>query len=66
MRNYFDVNRIHRDKYHRKISGVCSGLARHWQQPRWIIRVAAVLCFIALPVATAVAYVTAIILLPER
>jgi phage shock protein PspC (stress-responsive transcriptional regulator) len=66
MRQYFDVNRLHRDTTNSKISGVCAGLASHWGQPRWLIRVAAVVCLIALPKATAIAYVTAVLLIPKR
>ncbi|MCF2947322.1 PspC domain-containing protein [Paraglaciecola aquimarina] len=66
MRRYVEVNRLYKDATHRKISGVCSGLARHWDVPRLVVRIAAVVCLIALPVVTAVAYVTATLLLPNR
>ena len=49
-----------------KISGVCAGLARHWDVPRLLVRTVAVVCLIALPMVTAVAYVTATILIPKR
>jgi phage shock protein PspC (stress-responsive transcriptional regulator) len=66
MRRYFDINRLYKDSTHRKISGVCAGLARHWSVPRLVIRLAAVVCLIALPMVTAVAYITATILIPNR
>lgn len=66
MRQYFDVNRVYRDKFNSKISGVCAGLARHWEQPRWLVRVIALLCLLALPMATVVAYFVAVLLLPSR
>lgn len=66
MRQYFDVNRVYRDKYHSKISGVCAGLARHWQQPRWLVRVLALLCLFVLPMVSVVAYFVAALLLPAR
>ena len=66
MREYINVNRLHRDTLHAKVSGVCAGLAKHWGQPRWAIRVAAIACLLWLPVATAVAYAMAVVLLPTR
>lgn len=66
MRDYFEVNRLYKDRTHRKISGVCAGIAKHWSLPRNLVRVAAVVCLIALPMVTAVAYVTATLLIPNR
>ena len=66
MRQYFDVNRLYKDSLNSKICGVCAGLARHWNQPRWLIRVAALVCLVCLPVVTAVAYFMAVLLLPSR
>jgi phage shock protein PspC (stress-responsive transcriptional regulator) len=66
MRQYFDLNRLHRDIDNGKVSGVCAGLAAHWDQPRWLIRVAALVCLIALPMPTAVAYIMAVLLIPKR
>jgi phage shock protein PspC (stress-responsive transcriptional regulator) len=66
MRQYFEVNRLYKDQTHRKISGVCSGLARHWNVPKSLIRVAAVVCLITLPLVTVISYIGATILLPNR
>lgn len=66
MRRYFDVNRLYKDSTHRKISGVCAGLAKHWSVPRLAVRIAAVVCLIALPTVTAIAYITATLLIPSR
>jgi phage shock protein PspC (stress-responsive transcriptional regulator) len=66
MKKYFDINRLHRDTTHSKVSGVCAGLASHWEQPRWAIRLAAIALLIALPMPTAVAYIMAVILIPSR
>ncbi|MGJ8679972.1 PspC domain-containing protein [Paraglaciecola sp.] len=66
MRNIYEVNRLYKDSAHRKISGVCSGLARHWNVPRSLIRVAAIVCLIALPMVTVIAYIAATVLLPNR
>ncbi|MGS2722033.1 PspC domain-containing protein [Paraglaciecola aestuariivivens] len=66
MRRYFDVNRLYKDSLNRKISGVCAGLAKHWAVPRWLVRAAAVVCLIMLPMVTAIAYITATLLIPSR
>jgi phage shock protein PspC (stress-responsive transcriptional regulator) len=66
MSRYFEVNRLYKDSIHRKVSGVCAGLAKHWCVPRWLVRVAAVVCLILLPTVTAIAYITATILIPNR
>lgn len=66
MSKYFDVNRLYRSSLGGKISGVCAGLARHWDQPAWLIRVAAIACFLFMPMPTVIAYVAAIVLIPSR
>jgi phage shock protein PspC (stress-responsive transcriptional regulator) len=66
MRRYFEVNRLYKDSVHRKVSGVCAGLAKHWSVPRLLVRVVAVVCLITLPMVTAIAYITATLLIPTR
>ena len=66
MREYLNFDRLYRDTARAKVSGVCAGLAKHWQQPRWIIRLATIACFLFLPLATAIAYGMAVLLLPTR
>jgi phage shock protein PspC (stress-responsive transcriptional regulator) len=66
MSRYFEVNRLYKDSIHRKVSGVCAGLAKHWSVPRLLVRAAAVVCLILLPTVTAIAYITATILIPNR
>jgi phage shock protein C len=66
MRRYFEINRLYKDSTHRKISGVCAGLAKHWNVPITLIRVAAIVSLIALPTVTAVAYLTATIIIPNK
>ncbi|WNO60507.1 PspC domain-containing protein [Rheinheimera sp. MMS21-TC3] len=53
-------------RQHRLISGVCAGLANNYHQPRWLIRVLAVLLFITAPLITISAYFVAALLLPKR
>jgi phage shock protein PspC (stress-responsive transcriptional regulator) len=66
MKRYYEVNRLYKDSVHRKVSGVCAGLAKHWSVPRLLVRVVAVVCLITLPMVTAIAYVTATVLIPNR
>ena len=66
MRPYFEVNRLYKDTVNRKVSGVCAGLAKHWSVPRLLVRVGAIVCLIALPTLTAIAYITATVLIPNR
>lgn len=51
---------------HRKVSGVCAGLADYYQQPRWMIRLVAILLLITAPLITISAYFIAAVLLPQR
>ncbi|MFT4808286.1 MAG: phage shock protein C [Paraglaciecola sp.] len=66
MRRYFEVNRLYKDSTYRKVSGVCAGLAKHFSVPRLLVRIVAVVCLIALPNVTAIAYITATLLIPSR
>jgi phage shock protein PspC (stress-responsive transcriptional regulator) len=66
MRPTIEVGRLHRDPLRAKISGVCAGLARHWQLPTLGVRIAAIVCLVMLPLPTVCAYTAAAILLPKR
>ncbi|WP_339720880.1 PspC domain-containing protein [uncultured Paraglaciecola sp.] len=66
MKRYYEVNRLYKDSVHRKVSGVCAGLAKHWSVPRLLVRIVAVVCLITLPMVTAIAYITATVLIPNR
>jgi phage shock protein PspC (stress-responsive transcriptional regulator) len=54
------------DKSHRMISGVCAGLARYYQLPRWGVRCAAVLLALTFPLLILAVYVLAVLILPAR
>jgi phage shock protein C len=66
MKAALNDRRFFRDASKAKIAGVCAGLAKHLDINPWLVRVAAVACFVFLPVATALAYVLAILLLRYR
>lgn len=66
MRSYIETNRLYKDKYNRKVSGVCAGVARFLGVQPLYVRIAAVVSLIFLSVPTALAYLLAVILLPSR
>jgi len=54
-----------KDVQYKKLTGVCAGIAKHYEFPRLAVRIAAIAALIMLPVATGVAYIVASILLPN-
>mgnify|MGYP000069184674 CR=1 FL=1 len=58
-------NKLAKDSVHKKLSGVCAGIAKHYDLPRLAVRIVAIAALIMVPVATGVAYVVASVLLPE-
>jgi len=56
---------LSKDTANKKLTGVCAGLAKHYELPRLAVRIAAVAALIMLPVVTGVAYVVASMLLPN-
>ncbi|MDF2180323.1 PspC domain-containing protein [Aliiglaciecola sp. CAU 1673] len=66
MRTVYDDNRIRKDVLRKKISGVCAGLARHWDTQPWLVRLVALLCFFSFPMVTVVAYAVMALVLPNR
>ena len=66
-RNSYRVKKVlTKDVVHKKLSGVCGGIAKYYNVPRLLVRVAAVCAFFMLPVVTGVAYIVAAILIPNR
>ena len=65
-RNYSVNKTLTKDIYHKKLSGVCGGLAKYYQLPRLVVRVAAIAALITFPVATGVAYLVAALLMPTK
>lgn len=66
MKSYLDTGRIYRDTIHNKVSGVCSGVAKHFEIDPWIVRAITIACFVFMPVAVGIAYILAVILLPTK
>ncbi|TLU64342.1 PspC domain-containing protein [Thalassotalea litorea] len=57
---------IAKDQVHKKLCGVCAGLARHFSMPRIVVRVLAILALIMMPTVTLVAYGVAALIMPNR
>ena len=57
---------LYKDHMHKKLSGVCGGLAKHYGLPRFAVRVATVISLFVFPVVVGVAYVVAALLIPNR
>jgi phage shock protein C len=54
-----------KDVQHKKLTGVCAGIAKYYDFPRLAVRIAAITALIMIPVVTGVAYVVASMLLPN-
>ncbi len=62
----YSVNKtLAKDMRNKKLSGVCAGIAKHYEVPRIAVRIASVVALITFPVATGVAYVVAAVLMPN-
>lgn len=63
---YIIKRTLYKDNVHKKLSGVCGGLARYYGLPRFGVRLAAVISMFVFPVVVGVAYVVAALLIPNR
>lgn len=66
MKDYLNTDQLYRDTVRSKVSGVCAGLARHFNVDPWIVRLATVAAFIFMPFPVAIAYVLAVVLIPTH
>lgn len=62
----YSTNKFTRDSIHKKVSGLCAGIARQYKVPRIAVRAAAIISFLYFPVAIGAAYVVASLLTPTR
>ncbi|WDD98329.1 PspC domain-containing protein [Thalassomonas actiniarum] len=65
-RSYSVKKTLSKDVHHKKLSGVCAGLAKYYQLPRLVVRMAAIVALITFPVATGVAYLVSALLMSDR
>ncbi|GAA0812173.1 hypothetical protein GCM10009111_05770 [Colwellia asteriadis] len=61
-----DVHKsLSKDQQYKKLTGLCAGIAKHYDLPRLGVRIAAIASLIVFPVPTGVAYIVASVLLPS-
>jgi len=66
MRESYQLNRLYKDGRRAMVSGVCAGIARHFDiNPNWV-RGATAVAFLFSPMPVALAYVLAVLLLKTR
>lgn len=63
----YSVNKtLTKDVVNKKLTGVCGGIANHYNLPRLAVRVGAIVALLMFPVATGVAYLVATVLMPTK
>ena len=65
QREYSVKKTLKKDGIHKKLSGVCAGIAKHYDLPRLGVRIATIVALITFPVAVGVAYIVAAVLMPS-
>lgn len=63
---YLSASKLTKDNVHKKLSGVCAGIANYYNWPRWGVRIVAILALLTFPLATGVAYLVAATLMPNK
>lgn len=66
MSSQYLGNPIVRDSLNRKISGVCAGIAKHFELPVWMVRAATIGFGLFFPVAAVFGYFLAVVLMPQK
>ena len=64
-RSYSVEKTLSKDSRYKKLSGVCSGIAKYYNLPRLGVRIATIVALITFPVAVGVAYIVAAVLMPN-
>lgn len=66
-RNHYQVHRpLAKDLVNKRLSGVCAGIARHFELPTFCVRAIVVIAGVMMPLTTIVAYVVAALVMPNR
>ncbi|GAB2999905.1 PspC domain-containing protein [Psychrosphaera aestuarii] len=66
MKNEYIGNPITKDALNRKLTGVCAGIAKHFNLPVWAVRTGTVIFGLFYPSAAIFGYLLASILMPTR
>jgi phage shock protein PspC (stress-responsive transcriptional regulator) len=64
--NQKDNSTLSKDASNKKLTGVCAGIAKHYDCSCLGVRITVIAALIILPVVTGVAYIVASILLPDN
>lgn len=56
---------LYKDVVNKKLTGVCAGIAKHYDYPTIAVRLVTIAALFMLPVVTGVAYLVASLLLPS-
>ncbi|WP_426358783.1 PspC domain-containing protein [Pseudocolwellia sp. HL-MZ19] len=62
---YVINKKLQKDMVHKKLAGVCGGLANYYGLPRFGVRLAVVVSMFVFPVVVGVAYVVATLVMPK-
>jgi len=66
QQEYLSKKTLYKDNTHKKLSGVCAGLAKYYGVSRFGVRLGVVASMFIFPVVVGVAYVVAALLIPNR
>ncbi len=66
MKSQYIGNPISKDFLNRKISGVCAGVAKHFDLPVLLVRAATVVFGLCFPMAAVFGYFLAVVLMPTK
>lgn len=66
MKSQYVGKPLTKDHYNRKLSGVCAGIAAHYDQPIWLVRAATIGFGLFFPGAAIFGYLLAVILMPNK
>ena len=57
---------FYKDRLNKKVSGVCAGIANHYEVDSWLVRLAALVTLFMFPLMTLLGYGIAHWLMPSR
>lgn len=66
MNKHYVGNPICKDQLNRKLTGVCAGIANHFNLPSWGVRAGVVVFTIVAPLAGVFGYFLASVLMPTK
>lgn len=66
MSSKFIGNPLTKDRMNRKLSGVCAGVARHYDVPSLAVRAGVIVFGCLFPVFTILGYLLATVLMPDK